>query len=512
LAVHAMSMPAFSAYDELKAEVAASPFAQGLLAQVAAGSAPDGWSTADDLLLFRGKIFVPDDSSLWQRLLAEAHEMGHEGVEKTAHRLRASFYNAHLLRRVRDFVRGCAVCQRNKSEHLHPAGLLQPLPMPHEVWSDIAMDFVEGFPKVGGKSVVLTVVDRFSKFAHFIALGHPYTAASVARAFFTDIVRLHGFPTSIVSDRDPVFTSNFWAELFRLAGVKLLMSSAFHPQTDGQSEVTNRTIGMYLRCLAGDRPRSWLQWLPWAEFCFNSSYQTALRATPFQVVYGRPPPALLRYSPGLARVAAVDRQLRDRDEFLQEIRERLLLAQDVMKARHDKHRRDIEFAVGEWAWLRLHHRAASGITTSRPTKLAQRFYGPFQVVERVGTVAYRLQLPANAKIHDVFHVGLLKKFEGTPPTSVPPLPPLVHGRVLPTPEKVIRARLNRGVWQLLVHWVGRPAADASWEPLKDFVKLYPQWQLEDELFRGEGGSVVDAFVGKHYHRRNKRQQAQQQGG
>jgi len=88
----------------------------------------------------------------------------------------------------------------------------------------------------------------------------------------------------------------------------------------------------------------------------------------------------------------------------------------------------------------------------------------------------------------------------------------VHGRVLPTPEKVIRARLNRGVWQLLVHWVGRPAADASWEPLKDFVKLYPQWQLEDELFRGEGGSVVDAFVGKHYHRRNKRQQAQQQGG
>ena len=143
------------------------------------------------------------------------------------------------------------------------------------------MDFIEGFPKVEGKSVILTVVDRFSKFAHFIPLGHPYSASSVARAFFTDIVQLHGFPTSIVSNRDPIFTSTFWAELFRLAGVKLLLSSAFHPQTDGQSEVTNRTIAMYLRCLAGDRPRSWLQWLLWAEFCFNTSYQSALRTSPF---------------------------------------------------------------------------------------------------------------------------------------------------------------------------------------------------------------------------------------
>jgi hypothetical protein len=143
------------------------------------------------------------------------------------------------------------------------------------------MDFIEGFPKVGGKSVILTVVDRFSKFAHFIPLSHPYSAATVAKAFFDNIVHLHGMPCSIVSDRDPVFTSTFWKELFRLAGVKLLLSSAFQPQTDGQSEVTNRTIVMYLRCLAGDRPRSWLQWLPWAKFCYNSSYQTTLQATPF---------------------------------------------------------------------------------------------------------------------------------------------------------------------------------------------------------------------------------------
>ena len=239
------------------------------------------------------------------------------------------------------------------------------------------MDFVEGFPKVGGKSVILTIVDRFSKYAHFIALNHPYSAISVARVFFDNIVWLHGFPCSIVSDRDPMFTSNFWSELFRLAGVKLQLSSAFHPQTDGQSEVTNLIIVMYLRCLAGDRPRSWLQWLPWAEYCFNTSYQSSLKATPFQVVYGREPPTLLAYQQGSARVAAVDRQLKDRDDFLADIRDRLQQAQDAMKVTQDRSRRDVEYAVGDWAWLRLHHRAASGITPSAPSKLAPRFYGPF---------------------------------------------------------------------------------------------------------------------------------------
>jgi hypothetical protein len=133
------------------------------------------------------------------------------------------------------------------------------------------MDFVEGFPKVGGKLVILTVVDRFPKFAHFILLGHPYSVALVAKAFFDNIVRLHGFSASIVSDRDPVFTSHLWTELFHLSGTRLCTSSALHPQTDSHSEVTNKIITIYLRCLVGDCPRSWLRWLPWAEFCYNTS-------------------------------------------------------------------------------------------------------------------------------------------------------------------------------------------------------------------------------------------------
>jgi hypothetical protein len=122
------------------------------------------------------------------------------------------------------------------------------------VWADIALDFVEGLPRVHGKSVILTVVDRFSKQAHFLALSHPYTVATVAKAIFEGVIRLHGFPTLIVNDRDPVFTDNVWQDLFKLAGVKLQMSTTFHPQTDGQSEVVNRTTAMYLWCITGDSP------------------------------------------------------------------------------------------------------------------------------------------------------------------------------------------------------------------------------------------------------------------
>jgi hypothetical protein len=246
LNLRSISTPTFALFDTIQAKMGSDLQAVPLRQQLVAGTVKEGWFEVDGLLLLKGKIFVPDASSMWPLLLASVHEEGHEGIEKSLNRWRASFHSPLAASRIRDFVKGCSVCQRNKSRHLHPTGLLQPLPVPSGVWSDIAMDFVEGFPKVGGKSVILTVVDRFSKYAHFVPLSHPYTACSVAKAFFDHIVRHHGIPCSIVSDRDPVFTSTFWTELFTRIGVKLQMSSAFHPQFDGQSEVTNRIILMYL--------------------------------------------------------------------------------------------------------------------------------------------------------------------------------------------------------------------------------------------------------------------------
>lgn len=142
-----------------------------------------------------------------------------------------------MRRNVLDFIATCQVCQRTKIEQLQPAGLLQPLPIPRHIWADISMDFVEGLPSSHGKNVIFVVVDRFSKYANFMALSHPYTAVSVANLFFDNIFKLHGLPETIVSDRYVTFTSSFWKELFTLQGTKLCFSSSYHPQSDGQTRL-----------------------------------------------------------------------------------------------------------------------------------------------------------------------------------------------------------------------------------------------------------------------------------
>jgi hypothetical protein len=268
----ALSAPHFALFDDLRHEINGNVELSQLRDAIRGGAKAAAWSVVDGLILFISRVYISSASVSRPAILQLVHGAGHEGVHKTLHRFRADFHTPNDRMVIQDFVRTCTVCQGNKGEHLQPGGLLQPLEVPTTVWADVAMDFVEALPKVNGKTVILTVVDRFSKAAHFIPLSHPYTATTVARVFFSKIVRLHGIPSSIVSDRDPVFTSSFWRELFRLAAVRLQFTSAFHPQSDGQSEATNKIISMYLRCLTGDRPRNWLEWLPWAEFCYNSSY------------------------------------------------------------------------------------------------------------------------------------------------------------------------------------------------------------------------------------------------
>jgi hypothetical protein len=285
VAMCVQSGPTFAFLDDVCRSTAQAPDAQYMLRRLGAGELPTQWRFHDGLLLHSSRIFVPDHGDPRHQALLLVHSAGHEGVQKTLHRLRSDFYIPGDCGLVQDWVRSCSTCQRNKTEARRSPGLLQPLDVPSQVWADIAIDFIEGLPKVAGKSVILTVVDRFSKYAHFIPLGHPYTANSVARAFFDGIVHLHRFPSSIVSDRDPVFTVNVWRDLFSMAGIKLRMSTTFHPQTDGQSEVVNKVIAMYLRCVTGDRPRSWVDWLSWAEYCHNTSLHTTLSATPFEVVY-----------------------------------------------------------------------------------------------------------------------------------------------------------------------------------------------------------------------------------
>lgn len=181
-------------------------------------------------------------------------------------------------------MRNCVTCQDSKHDTSAYPGLLQPLPIPEEGWVDVSMDFISGLPKSRGKDVIFVVVDMLSKYSHFMALSHPYTAIQVAQCYLDNVFKHHGWPRSIVSDRDSVFLSNFWQGLFSLQGTDFLLSSAYHPQTDGQIEVVNRCLEAYLRCMTGEHPSSWHMWLPLAEWWYNTQFHTAIQLTPYEVV------------------------------------------------------------------------------------------------------------------------------------------------------------------------------------------------------------------------------------
>lgn len=190
---------------------------------------------------------------------------------------------------VLQFVKECDVCQRQKYLATALGGLLQPLNIPNQIWEEISMDFITELPKSKGFAAILLVVDRSSKYSHFIPLKHRYTAKVIAEVFTKEIVRLHGIPASILSDRDPIFVSGFWRELFKLQGSRLKMSTAYHPQTDWQTKVINRCLETFLWCFIVDQPKTWVLWLPSAEYWYNITFHMSMGTTPFKVVYGRPP-------------------------------------------------------------------------------------------------------------------------------------------------------------------------------------------------------------------------------
>ena len=205
---------------------------------------------------------------------------GHSSFLKSFHRLKQDSFWVGMKSDLELHIRECGVCQQMKHETCKPAGLLQPLPIPYKPWTTVSMDFVNDLPLSQRLDIVMVIVDRLTKYVYFIGLSHPYFVAKVAALFAQNVFKLHGMPTSIISNRDPVFTANFWAELFKFQEVKLAMSSAYHPQTDGQTEMVNKCIEQYLRSFCTDRPTEWSNWLYLAEYSFNTNYHSATKVTP----------------------------------------------------------------------------------------------------------------------------------------------------------------------------------------------------------------------------------------
>lgn len=309
-----------------------------------------------DLLYFKQRLVVPRTAaSFIHRLLFEFHSSpvgGHSGFFKTFARIARQFFWVNMRKDIQAFIRACDICQRAKVSNTLPAGLLQPLPIPSAIWEEVAMDFIVALPPSRGYTVILVIVDRLSKYAHFAPIRSPYFAHSVAEAVVQNVIRLHGIPRKIVSDRDKVFTSSFWQHLFKLQGTTLAMSTAYHPQTDGQSEIVNKCLEMYLRCFVFDKPTAWVPLLPWAEFWYNTAYHEAIGMSPFKAVYGRDPPSVITDYTAQDTPGDVLKLLQDRDEVLQRLRQNLLRAQARMKKFADGRRRDFSFAVDDLVYVK----------------------------------------------------------------------------------------------------------------------------------------------------------------
>jgi hypothetical protein len=271
-----ISFPSPTWVSDLKASYLTDPLTTALLQNLQQGApSPKGLSLQQGLLFRKDLLWIVKHSPFQHQVLEFIHSnpsVGHSGYHKTIQQAKANFYWPGMRKDIKKFVRESSVCQENKHETVLSPGLLQPLPIPNRVWSDISIDFIEGLPLSHWFLVIFVVVDRLTKYGHFIPLAHPFSASKVARAFMTNVLKLRGMPSTIVSNKDPIFISSFWKELFQLQGISLAFSSAYHPQSDGQTEALDKCLETYLRCYVGTKPKAWSLWLPLAEWWYNTNH------------------------------------------------------------------------------------------------------------------------------------------------------------------------------------------------------------------------------------------------
>jgi transposase InsO family protein len=362
---------------------------------------------------FEKRICVPQDPELRKLIFQEAHDSPysiHPGNTKMYMDVKERFWWSNLKRDIAEYIALCDVCSRVKAEHQKPAGLLQPLPVPEWKWENIGMDFITGLPKTrSGYDSIWVVVDHLTKVAHFIPVKTTYTSAKLAKLYMNKIICLHGVPKSIVSDRGTQFTSHFWRQIHESLGTRLEFSTAFHPQTDGQTERVNQILEDMLRACALDYGSSWDENLPYAEFSYNNSHQASIGMAPFEALYGRKCTTPLLWSGVGERSLFGPNLIKDAEEKVRLIRDRLKIAQSRQKSYADSKHREVTYEICDRAYLRVS--PLRGVKRFGVNgKLAPRFVGPFQILAHKGEVAYELELPESlSAVHNLFHLSQLKK-------------------------------------------------------------------------------------------------------
>uniref|UniRef100_A0A3B4GQD0 Gypsy retrotransposon integrase-like protein 1 n=1 Tax=Pundamilia nyererei TaxID=303518 RepID=A0A3B4GQD0_9CICH len=346
-----------------------------------------------------GKLFVP--ASARSKVLQWTHTARfacHPGKNHTVSFLRRLFWWPTLLQDAGEYVVACPVCAKNKMPTSLPAGLLRPLPVPMRPWSHVALDFVTGLPPSSGNTAVLTIVDRFSKAAHFIALPQLPSALETARLLTQHVFRLHGIPRDIVSDRGPQFTSRVWREFCVELGAQVSLSSGFHPQTNGQTERANQALEAMLRCVISSNQSTWSKQLTWVEYAYNSSTSAATGVSPFEASLGYQPP-LLSISEEELAVPSVQLHMRCCRRAWRAARAAFLRTAAQNKRLADRRCAPApDYQVGQQVWFSTKH--VSLRTESK--KLAPRFIGPFPVQAVLNPVTVRLSLPRNMRTHNIF--------------------------------------------------------------------------------------------------------------
>jgi hypothetical protein len=380
------------------------------------------------------------------------------------------------------------MCARTKPRRHLPYGLLKPLPIPVAPWKSISMDFVGPLPQCIEYDMILVVVDRLTKLAHFIPTHSKLNSVALSHLFITNVVRIHGYPTTVVSDRGVLFTSKFWEDFSHACGIKLLLSTAHHQQTNGQSERVIQCLKQYLRLYINYKQDDWVDHLALAEFAYNNSVHASIGMSPFKATYGYDfslGQAVESYGSG-ETLRSGGETVNRLHEVHEQLKQYLVKAQERQKRFADKHRCDMpKFVVGTKVWLQTSH-----LHSDRPNKsLDYKFIGPFEITEQVNELSFRLELPETMKCHDVFHVSLLEPFvenQIAGRTVEPPAPLSIEedGDVHQEfeVEHILNKRVRNKRVQYLVHWKGYGIKDRTWEPLQNLTncrKLISEYERHE---------------------------------